>query len=65
MVKISHPYTSVRDGCDLPKAFYIYILYVVVSPSVTFQNQFRLLTCLPGKTQKIAKPHQGLRLEEY
>ena len=22
MVKISHPYTSVRDGCDLPKAFY-------------------------------------------
>ena len=47
MVKISHPYTSVRDGCDLPKAFYIYPT-LVVSPPVTFQDQFSLLTCLPG-----------------
>ena len=50
MVKISHPYASVRDGCDMPKAFYI--LHLVVSPPVTYQNQFSLLTCLPGKTQK-------------
>ena len=34
--------------CQKP---FTYILHVVVSPPVTFQNRFSLLTCLPGKTQ--------------
>ena len=38
--------------CQRP---FTYILHVVVSPPVTFQNQFSLLTCLPGKTIQITE----------
>ena len=50
MVKISHPYTSVRDGCELPKAFYIYPTCSCFSTS-NISESVQFTICLPGKTQ--------------